>query len=188
MKRMILASMVGLVLIGIVVAGAFTAVRLLSAPDVEADIPAGAMVLEDVFDDGSGNPVTVRTIIEPAAEVPPRPAEAAGVYKRQEDNSYFVGTGSISVSVNVVNGERSTAVDHSGPEIEVVVGRDTVFYRDVTEVNLEASESKEQRLQQEVVRMAERPSTIPAGANFAAWGEKRGDRVIADVVVISEQQ
>ena len=62
------------------------------------------------------------------------------------------------MSINVVNGESSTAVDHSGPEIEVVTGRDTQFYRDVTEVSFTAAESKEQTLQQEVVAV-EQPQT-----------------------------
>ena len=179
----------GIVVIGllvvIVAAGAFTAVRLIAAQNGPADLPSGAMVFEDVMDDGSGNPVTVKTVILPAAELPQRPSEAGGVLLRQEDNSYFVGTGSISVSINVVNGETSTAVEHSGPEIEVVAGRETQFYRDVTEVSFAAAESKEQTLQQEVLAV-EQPETMPDGANFQAWGEKRGDRVIADIIVYSE--
>ncbi len=172
-------------LVAIVAAGALTAVRLLSAQNQAADAPAGAMVFEDVMDDGSGNPVTVKTIILPAAELPDRPAEGAGVLLRQEDNSYFVGTGSVSVSVNVVNGETTTAVDHSGPEIEVVAGRDTRFYRDITEVSFASSESKEQTLQQELAAV-DQPRTLPEGASIQAWGEMRGDRLIADIIVYAE--
>ncbi len=126
-------------------------------------------------------------MILPAAELPERPSEAGGVLKRQEDNSYFVGTGSISVNVNVVNGETSTAVDHSGPEIEVVTNHDTQFYRDVTKVSLTAAESKEQTVHQEVVPV-EQPETMPDGTNFQAWGEKRGDRVVADMIVYSDSR
>lgn len=178
---------VGLVVV-VLAAGGFTAVQLLADQSGEDDIPAGAMVFEDVFDDGSGSPVTVKTIIEPSADLPDRPAEASGVFLRQVDNSYFVGTGSVSVNVSTVNGETSTAVDHSGPEIEVVVGRDTVFYRDVTQFELEFSESTEQRLQQEVVRLDTQPETVPDGGSFSVWGEKRGDRVVAEVVVFSNPQ
>ena len=65
-----------------------------------------------------------------------------------------MGTGNISVNVQVVNGfqEETVVSDFSGPEIEVVVvGRDTQFYRDITKVDFTASESKEQTVQQEIV-------------------------------------
>ena len=80
---------VGLVIV-VLAAGGFTAVQLLADQSGEDDIPAGAMVFEDVFDDGNGSPVTVKTIIEPSPDLPNRPAEASGVFLRQVDNSYFV--------------------------------------------------------------------------------------------------
>jgi hypothetical protein len=175
----------GGLLIGLLALGAYTAVGLLTAQGSEDDLEPGLIVYEDVFDDGSGSPVTVRTIIEPAAELPARPAEASGIFLRQEDNSYFVGTGSTSVNVNIVNGERSVAVDHSGPEVEVVTHRETSFYRDITEVDYQATESVERRYQQQL-RLEERPETMPQGGSFAAWGEKRGDRVVADMIVFGE--
>jgi hypothetical protein len=175
----------GGVLIGLLAVGVFTTVRLLSAQKNGSDSESGLIVYEDVFDDGSGSPVTVRTIIEPSANLPDRPAEASGIFLRQEDNSYFVGTGSTSVNVSVINGERSVAVDHSGPEIEVVTHRDTLFYRDITQVDYQASESVERRYQQQL-RLEERPAELPQGGNLAAGGEKRGDRVVADMIVFGE--
>jgi len=178
----------GVVLIGVllvVAGGVYTAVQLLSAQNEPADAPDGAMVFEDVMDDGSGSPVTVRTVVLPAAELPQRPPEASGILVRQEDNSYFVGTGDISVSVNEVDGEMVTAVDHSGPEIEVVAGRDTQFYRDVTEVEIAFTESKEQTIQQELAAV-EPPETMPDKTEFQVWGRQSGDRVIADVIVYTE--
>jgi hypothetical protein len=187
MKRFVPGLVAIALLAVLLLAGASTAVRLLSAQKEAGEEPPGAMVFEDVFDDGSGSPVTVRTVILPAAELPDRPAEAAGVLVRQEDNGYFVGTGSVSVSIEVINGEESSAVDHSGPEIEVIAGRDTRFYRDVTEVSFTAAESKEQTLQQEVVAV-EQPESLPAGTEMQVWGERRGDRVIADVIVFSDKR
>jgi hypothetical protein len=186
-KKTILILLGGLALTAILAAGTFTAVQLLNPEQPEEDLPAGAMVFEDVFDDGSGNPVTVKTIVEPAAELPQRPAEAGGIFLRAEDNSYFVGTGSISLNVSVINGERSVAAEHSGPELEVIVGHDTVFYEDVTELQFEAQESKEQRIQQKI-REAEQPDKMPETANITAWGERRGDRVFADIIIFSEVQ
>ncbi len=186
MKRSVWLGIGLVALLAILGAGAFTAVQLLTAQD-EPEIPAGAQLFEDVYDDGSGNPVTVQTVILPAPELPTGEDGIGGVFLRQEDNSYFVGTGSTSVSIQVENGETSTAVDHSGPEIEVVVTGDTVFYEDITEVSFESSESKEQTLQQEV-RQVDAPSDLAKGASLMAWGERRGDRVVATVVVFAEER
>lgn len=178
----------GLVLVGVLVViagGVYTAVQLLSAQNKAAEVPVGASVFEDVMDDGSGSPVTVRTVVLPAAELPQRPPEASGVLVRQEDNNYFVGTGSVSVRTNQIDGELVTAVDHSGPEIEVVTGRDTQFYRDVTKIEMDFSESKEQTLQQEVA-VVDQPETMPDGAELQVWGRQSGDRVIAEVIVYAE--
>ena len=182
-RKMVLAVIVGLVVVVVLAGGAYTAVQLLAGAGL--GVPSGAMVFEDVMDDGSGNPVTVRTVVLPAAELPQRPSEASGILVRQEDNSYFVGTGNISVSINVVDGETVTAVDHSGPEIEVVAGRDTQFYRDVTEIEMAFTESKEQTIQQELAPV-EQPETMPDGAEMLVWGQKSGDRVIAELIVYSE--
>jgi len=185
MNRKLLASIGIVVLILVLGAGAFVATQLIAQQKQQADLPPGSLVFEDVMDDGSGNPVTVTTIILPAKELPERPSEAGGVVKRQVDNSYFVGTGNISINISEVNGETTTAVDHSGPEIELVTGRDTLFYRDVTQVDFTASETKEQTLYQELA-LVEQPETMPEGAEIQAWGQKSGDRVVADVIVYSE--
>jgi hypothetical protein len=80
----------------------------------------------------------------------------------------------------------STAVEHSGPEVEVVVTQDTIFYEDITKVNFAASEgeSKEQTVQQEV-RQVDPPSDLAQGASVLVWGERHGDRVVATVVVFT---
>lgn len=182
-KMMVIAGIV--VLVAVLAAGAFTAVQMMAAQNGAANVPAGAMVFEDVMDDGSGSPVTVKTIVLPAENLPQRPAEVGGVLVRQADNSYFVGTGSVSVSVNVVNGETTTAVEHSGPEVEVVAGKETQFFKDVTEVEFTAAESKEQTLQQKVVPV-DQPLAMPEGANLQVWGEKRGDRIVAEIIVYAE--
>lgn len=185
MKRSVWLG-IGLVVLVILGAGAFTAVQLLTAQN-DPDVPAGAQVYEDVFDDGSGSPVTVKTVILPAPEIPTSNEGVGGVFLRQEDNSYFVGTGDSSVSVQVENGEAATAVEHSGPEVEVVVTQDTIFYEDITKVNFAASEgeSKEQTVQQEV-RQVDPPSDLAQGASVLVWGERHGDRVVATVVVFTE--
>ena len=181
MKNSVWIGIIGLIVV--LAAGAYTLSQQLTGLD-EIGLPAGAQVFEDVYDDGNGNPVTVKTIILPADELP-KEEGIGGVLVRQEDNSYFVGTGSTSVNVNITNGVPETAVSHSGPEVEVVINRDTIFYEDVTDVSFESSESKEQTVKQ-VVRQIDPPAELVGAYSMSAWGERRGDRVIATAVVIAE--
>ena len=183
-NKRVLVIVGGLILVLVLGAGAFTAVRLLAEPE-QSDYGAGVQVFEDVIDDGSG-PVSITTILEPSPDLPNREADVSGIFLRREDNSVFVGTGNISVSVMVEDGKPSTTTDHSGPEIEVVLTRDTVFYEDVTEISREAMESGEQHIQQEV-RQVDELADLTKGASIGVWGERRGDRVIAEVVVYREE-
>lgn len=184
MKRTLLIAGSVVILLAVLAAGAFTAVRLLAARNQPAG-SGGVRVEEFVVDDGSG-PVNVRVVTEPAAELPKRPAEAGGIFLREEDNSYFVGTGSISVEVQVENGETTVVADHSGPEVEVVVTQATTFYEDITDVEVDFSQSGEQRVQQ-VVQTIGRPDELQEGDNIIVWGERRGDRVVAEVIVFSRE-
>lgn len=84
MNRKLLVIGLGVVLVIVLAGGAFTAVQLMSAQNGQADVPQGAMVFEDVMDDGSGNPVTVKTIILPSEDLPQRPAEVGGVLVKED--------------------------------------------------------------------------------------------------------
>lgn len=173
------------VLVLLLAGGAFTAVNLLTAKS-DSEAP-GTMITQDVFDDGSGNPVSVTTIIEPSPDLPQEDFAGVGIFLREVDNSYFIGTGNISLNIEVINGDTSTVRDHSGPEVEVVVGRDTVVYKDVTEVDPTPTESGERRYVQEIVQI-DKPDELSEGANIVVWGDKTGDRIIADVIVISDER
>lgn len=177
---------IGIVVLVLVLAGgAFTAVQLLTAQE-PSGVGSGQMYFEDVMMDGDGNAVTVSTTIDPSPDLPQEKPVAGGIFLREEDSSYFLGTGNISISAETVNGETSVSADHSGPEVEVVVGHDTVFYKDVTEIDWNPSESAERHFVQEV-QQVDRPVEMLDAANMTVWGEKNGDRVIATVIVFSEQ-
>ncbi|WP_420631338.1 hypothetical protein [Candidatus Leptofilum sp.] len=185
-KRAIVIGTAVFVVIVLLAGGAYTAVQLLTAQE-NPNLPAGAQVLEDGFDDGSGNLITVRTILLPAPELPTDKFAAEGIFLRQEDNSYYVGTGDSSVNINLGSDTPELFVGHSGPEVEVVVSRDTIFYEDITDVGLasESSESKEQTLQQ-VIRQVEPPTDLQRGSSLMVWGERRGDRVVATILLFVE--
>lgn len=187
MKRTILIAGGVAILVALLAGAAFVGTRMLSSPqDAVADGGPGVRVMELVADGGSG-PVSLKIRIEPAPELPDSPAAAAGIFVRQQDNSIYVGTGAIELDVEVdgATGERQVNLSHSGPEIEAVVGRDTILYRDETEMptlNPETMKSGEKTIQQ-VIRPVDSLEEIGQNTELQVWGTKRGDRVAAEVIV-----
>jgi hypothetical protein len=100
-----------------------------------------------------------------------------------------VGTGAIELSVDVEidasTGQEITSVVPStnGPELEVVFTLDTLFYRDVTDIAGQMpDESGEVTIMQEI-RPVTDSDPIEENMEVQVWGERRGSRIIADVVV-----
>ena len=153
----------------------------------------GAGVRVDHFEDDYGSglvSVTVTTL--PAPELPDGRSEAGGVLVRREDNSLFVGTGSISVNVQVTETaggtlEPNVSIDHTGPVVEVVVTHDTLIYREETEmpdIGPGALKPGEHELTvQQVVEQVDSLDELEKTSELEAWGRRSGDRVVADVVV-----
>jgi hypothetical protein len=72
-----------------------------------------------------------------------------------------------------------------GPEIEVVVTRDTVIYSDETDIHggeLGSRESGEKTIQQ-VIKPVDSLDEIGPNTELQVWGERRGDRLVAEVLV-----
>ncbi len=179
----------GVVVLMVLAAGAYTAVRLLAQSGGAAATGGdGARVMQTVIDNGSG-PISVRTTLLPAPELPADPADAAGIVTSRQDNSIMLGTGNIDVAVEVqvdaATGQESRSVipRTDGPELEIIIGPDTVLYRDVTDYQADMPGESGEREVQQVVRPAGSADTIEPQMEMAVWGERRGDRVIADVVV-----
>jgi hypothetical protein len=157
---------------------------MLSAP--EEPVAGGGRELIQMVDGGSGS-VQIGLHIEPAADLPQTPPETAGLFVRREDNSIFVGTGDIWVDVEVdATGQRTTSADFSGPVLEVVVTRDTIIYRDTTEIpNPSEGQSGEVTVQQ-VVKAVDSPDELGAdhpNTEIQVWGSRSGDRIVAEVLV-----
>ncbi len=120
--------------------------------------------------------------VAPAKEVPPDPPSASGVMLRRADNSLMVATN--VAKWNRVKDDDTGVVRHEIAfdgmplEKEIVITRDTLVYRDMTDFNDPVVDGK--------VRQRVKPGSlddIRADALVQAWGEARGDRVIAQVVV-----
>ena len=186
-KWLIVGVVVGL--LAVVAAGAYTAVRLLAQSNqAETVAPRGARVMQSVVDNGSG-PVSVQTTFLPAGELPDEPSAASGIVVSRRDNSLMLGTGNIDVAVEVqVDPDtglesRSVVPRTDGPQLEIVIGPDTVLYRDVTDFQADAPTESGERVVQQIVRPADLADAIEPQMEMSVWGERRGDRVIADVVV-----
>jgi len=187
MKRTIFLIGGIVILVALLAAAAYVGAQMLGAQQgADSDEQATGKVLEIVADDGTG-PVSLRIRIEPAPELPDRPAEASGIFVRRQDNSIYVGTGGIELDVEVdgATEERKISLSHSGPEIETVLTRDTVLYRDETEMPMGkpgSIKSGEQTIQQVIVPI-DSLDEIADNTELQVWGQKRGDRVIAEVLV-----
>ena len=186
MKRTVLIAG-GLVLLVALLAGAaYVGTRMLTAPDEGASATGGTgRVMEIVSDDGSG-PVSLRIIIEPSPELPDRPSEASGIFLRRQDDSIFVGTGSIELDVEVESGSDPViSLSSDGPEIEVVVTHDTVIYSDETDIHGGEPGSREsgEKTVQQVIKPADSLDELGLNTELQVWGKRRGDRVVAEVLV-----
>lgn len=170
--------------------GAYTAVQLLAEPEAETAVSnGGARVMQSVQVGNDGVPVSVQTTILPAPELPDEEAVTFGIVQSREDDVLTVGTGSIEVNVEVdidpSTGQEQTSVVPStnGPELEVVLTRDTQLYRDVTDIAGQMpDESGEVTIVQELQPVTDAGQIEPQ-MEVQVWGERRGDRVVAAVLV-----
>jgi hypothetical protein len=120
--------------------------------------------------------------IIPAAELPKTAANARGIFVRRQDNSIFVGTGKVQLSISVKpGGTPQSGSSYDGPLVEVVVTTKTQVYQDATDLPDQPVGAT--KIQQKVV-----PGSLDeVGQNsmINAWGKKVGDRLVADVILYS---
>ncbi len=136
-----------------------------------------------------GVPVSVQTTILPAAELPDEETTASGIVLERQDDTLTVGTGAIDLSVDVEvdpnTGQETTSVlpTTNGPELEIVLTRDTLLYRDITDLAGQMpDQSGEVTITQEI-RPVTDSGQIKENMEVQIWGERRGDRVVAEVIV-----
>lgn len=105
--------------------------------------------------------------IQRAGELPEAPADMIGSFVRREDNSVFI---------------RQFGMEEDGPETEVVITHDTPIYQDVT-YNQFTDGVPDGPKQQVLERVA--LDGIGPGSIIRVWGAKRGDRVIAELIMFN---
>ena len=127
-----------------------------------------------------------------AEGLPETPFEVIGGVISQEGNSLFVQARQMNESLGMVGGKgvdrKGGSVD-SGPPIEVVITHDTEFFRDSTWDAYLSGEAKRGDLkgggevQQEIVPGS--AEEVGPGSSVTVWGERNGDRVVAEFILYS---
>ena len=190
MERFISIGIVVVILL-LLAGGAYTAAQLLTIPEQETAVASGGggRVMQSVQIGNDGAAVSVQTTILPAAELPDEEAAAFGIVLGRQDDTLTVGTGDLELNVDVdvdaSTGQERTSVVPStnGPELEIVLTRNTLLYREVTDiVGQMPNQSGEVTIMQEI-RPVSDSSQIEAQMEVQVWGERRGDRIVADIVV-----
>jgi flagellar basal body-associated protein FliL len=176
MKRT-MSIVVGVVVLVVLLAGAaFVAGQMWGREAPQDETLAGPPPMVPPEGAPAGERVMVQ--LESAKELPQRPPDVLGVFARQEDNRIFVNSSGQGVVI-IQNGE---AVSDAGTkEVEVVVTSETTVYEDVTQQSVGGDLPSGGTVQQKV-----KPGSVEAvGENsiLSAWGEKRGDRLVADFLV-----
>jgi hypothetical protein len=144
---------------------------------------------------GNSGMVSISVQMTPAPELPTTRATLIGSYVERKDNSIIVasapmeaGKGGVVLSINNSDGgdegEPSTSGNApDGPKVEVVISKETTIYLEDT--NLGAPEPGEtNKVVQQTVKGASLDD-LTSQSFVSVWGRKSGDRVIADVVLIS---
>jgi hypothetical protein len=124
--------------------------------------------------------------IKPAPELPAGEPDLAGLFLRRQDNSVFIGTGNIEMMVQRdASGQTAAKASHSGPDVEVIITRDTQLYEDKTPITLKDME--EQREVQQVIAplasLDDLVSKLNDTDSLMVWGQKSGDRYVAKTIV-----
>lgn len=122
---------------------------------------------------------------KPAPELPQTPPDVAGIFVRRQDNSIFVGTGKIRMTMSRGSDGNGgdVATDYDGPVVEVVVTGETTIYQDVTDINkLSDADSAQQVVKPGSLEDLHDPASV------TVWGERRGDRVVAKTLVFHVAQ
>ena len=130
---------------------------------------------------GKGAVQSTKLDVIPAPEVPQSGADQKGIFTRRQDNSIFIGTGQIKMMFSkpqASNATPSTSASYDGPVIEVVVTHDTQVWQDETDFMKAGSDGK--------VQQVVKPGTVEdigKDAIVNVWGQRSGDRVVADTLV-----
>jgi hypothetical protein len=166
---------VSLGLLALLAGGAFMAGRLLGQGNGDLGAGDGAKVKI-----GTGGSEVVAVDFVKAEELPEEPPDVVGAFARRQDNSIFVDE-TDGGFVLAPNDDGSLSVANATGKIsEIVVTAETVVYANLTLDNLDEAAASGV-LHQEI-----EPGNVEEIGELSfvqAWGEMRGDRLLAGVLL-----
>jgi hypothetical protein len=142
---------------------------------------------------GNGGMVSISVQVTPAPELPTTEPETRGLFVERKDNSIFVSAISMDAGGKGVvlqtdgggdgDGEPSVSGPKAdGPKKEVVITNETTIYLENTDFG-EPKPGENQVIQQTVTEGS--LDDLKSQSFVTVWGRKSGDRIIAEVLFIS---
>jgi hypothetical protein len=141
---------------------------------------------------GNGDVMSISIQITPAPELPTTQPEVLGLFVERKDNSITLssvsmdkGGGGVVVESGGGDGESfaGSPVDNNGPKVEVVITSETTIYIETTQPSGPPSPGENLVLQQTVAEGS--LNDLTSQSFVSVWGRKSGDRIIAEVIFIS---
>ncbi len=184
-SRRWLWGILGVVLVLVLAAAAFLGGRYLQKGPTALGGGNGGTFLSSNGPGGAVQRSIGKNDIIPSPELPATAADATGIFVRRQNNSFFIGTGKVTLQVKKQadnpNSTPQTGSSYDGPVVEVVVTNNTKVYRDDTFQNIKDLPSNGTKIQQKVVSGS--LDEIGQNSFINAWGKKTGDRLIAEVLL-----
>ena len=182
-KKLIVGLSILVLLIG---AAAFIAGRMLNGNvgPLGLGMPLG----------GGGDMISISIQVTPAAELPTTQPEVIGLFAERKDKTIVVQSVSMDAGkgggfvVQSGGGEgeavAGSPLDNSGPKVEVVITGETMIYLENTQPPSAPPTSGETQVLQQTVKEGSLDD-LTSQSFVTVWGRKSGDRIIADVLFIS---
>jgi hypothetical protein len=143
---------------------------------------------------GNGQFMSVAIQVTPAPELPTTQPEVIGSFVERKDNtivlqSISMEAGKGGMVLQTSSGGEGEVVagspmENDGPKVEVVISNDTTIYLETTQPPSEPPTSGETQVLQQTVEEASLDD-LTSQSFVTVWGRKSGDRIIAEVVFIS---
>ena len=144
---------------------------------------------------GGDQMMSVAIEIVPAPELPTTEPQVTGLFSERKDNTILVQSVSMEagrggVVIQSSGGDEDGGVEfspgnsaESGPKVEVVISADTTIYLETTPFPEPSADAENQVVQQTVGEGS--LDDLTSQSFVTVWGRKSGDRIIAEVIFIS---
>ncbi len=170
---------------GLFIGAAFAFMLLLAATFVggkliaqgEEGVPLSDVAQPITLQDGNVAQSVPAPLMEMAAELPARAPETKGLYVGRTDDTLTIGTGNVMAMIST-EPDAVPEFSYDGIQQDVLVTNKTRLFIDRTEYTF-GQTAVQQKLEQ-----VESLDILTENAMLEVWGERTGDRIVADVILM----